>query len=560
MNKFSRLSLMAKILFVSIASLSGLTLVLFVLYSYNAKEKIINAYVGKARAITLTAESTRQEMENKWAQGIFSLENIRSYAEQGQMEKVLSMVPVVSAWNAAMRKAEQGGYSFRVPKFSPRRPENEPDYGMDYQIEGPALKKMKAENLSEFYIVDERINAVRYFLPVRLSENCMICHGDPVTSKALWGNEKGIDPTGGKMENWKVGEIHGAFEVIQSLDQAMKETRNDLLKAGVVAGAGIFLVMAIFYLIVSRNVVRPIQYIINGLDDGSGQVAEASSSVSGSSQSLADGSSTQAAAVEEISSALEEVSSMTSQNAENATNADQLMDRANTVVREANASMASLSQSMDTITSASEETSKIIKTIDEIAFQTNLLALNAAVEAARAGEAGAGFAVVADEVRALALRTAEAARTTTGLIEKNVTSTQKGTRIVNKTSEEFSQVMSAAKKVSTLVSEIAASSKEQSLGIEQVNKSISEVEKVTQQSAATAEESAASSEELNAQAETMSDYIRVLGRIVKGGGDIHKFDQMIKTGSDSDKSGPKLLSGGKEVSPDQIIPHDEGRF
>ena len=251
---------------------------------------------------------------------------------------------------------------------------------------------------------------------------------------------------------------------------------------------------------------------------------------------------------------------MTSQNAENATNADQLMDRANTVVREANASMASLSQSMDTITSASEETSKIIKTIDEIAFQTNLLALNAAVEAARAGEAGAGFAVVADEVRALALRTAEAARTTTGLIEKNVTSTQKGTRIVNKTSEEFSQVMSAAKKVSTLVSEIAASSKEQSLGIEQVNKSISEVEKVTQQSAATAEESAASSEELNAQAETMSDYIRVLGRIVKGGGDIHKFDQMIKTGSDSDKSGPKLLSGGKEVSPDQIIPHDEGRF
>ena len=145
------------------------------------------------------------------------------------------------------------------------------------------------------------------------------------------------------------------------------------------------------------------------------------------------------------------------------------------------------------ISKASEETSKIIKTIDEIAFQTNLLALNAAVEAARAGEAGAGFAVVADEVRNLAMRAAEAAKNTADLIEGTVKKVQDGSLLVATTNDAFSQVKESTTQVGNLVSEITEASKEQSSGIEQVNIAISEMDKVVQQNAANAEE-------MNAQA------------------------------------------------------------
>jgi methyl-accepting chemotaxis protein len=160
----------------------------------------------------------------------------------------------------------------------------------------------------------------------------------------------------------------------------------------------------------TRSIVKPINRIIAGLNDGSEQISSASSQVSGASQQLAQGASEQAAALEETSSSLEEMASMTRQNADNANEANLLINDTGRVVEQANDSMTELTGSMKDISAASDETAKIIKTIDEIAFQTNLLALNAAVEAARAGEAGAGFAVVADEVRNLAMRAADAAK------------------------------------------------------------------------------------------------------------------------------------------------------
>ena len=166
------------------------------------------------------------------------------------------------------------------------------------------------------------------------------------------------------------------------------------------------------------------------------------------------------------------------------------MQEANRVVLEAGRYMKELKASMDKINSASDEMAKIIKTIDEIAFQTNLLALNAAVEAARAGEAGAGFAVVADEVRSLAIRAAEAAGSTTELIEGNISNINEGTTLVGTTDEAFSKVAESADKVAKLVAEIAAASGEQAQGIDQINRAAGEMDKVTQQVAANAEESA----------------------------------------------------------------------
>jgi methyl-accepting chemotaxis protein len=207
---------------------------------------------------------------------------------------------------------------------------------------------------------------------------------------------------------------------------------------------------------------------------------------------------------------MEEMASMTRKNADNAGQADSLGKEAGQVVDKANSSMQELTKAMADISAAGEETGKIIKTIDEIAFQTNLLALNAAVEAARAGEAGAGFAVVADEVRNLAMRAAEAAKNTADLIEGTITKTKQGSELVAKTSEAFGEVAESTAKVGELVAEIAAASSEQAQGIDQVNTAMGEMDKVTQQAAANAEESAAASEELSAQAEQMQGFVQDL--------------------------------------------------
>jgi len=206
------------------------------------------------------------------------------------------------------------------------------------------------------------------------------------------------------------------------------------------------------------------------------------------SQSLSEAASEQAASLEETSSSLEEMTSMTKQNAGNANQANDLMAAAQQTIEKANLSMNELTGSMKEIATGSEETQKIVKTIDEIAFQTNLLALNAAVEAARAGEAGAGFAVVAEEVRNLAMRAAESAKNTSSLIENIVKKIRNGEKLVGVTNEAFKEITGSSTKVVKLIAEIASASQEQSHGIDQINRAVSEMNGLTQHNASGAEE------------------------------------------------------------------------
>ncbi len=310
---------------------------------------------------------------------------------------------------------------------------------------------------------------------------------------------------------------------------------------GVVFAIGIALLFggsAAFLII--RSVNGSLNAIAMNLRSSAEQVFAAASQVAQSSQSMASGASEQASSLEETSASLEEMASMTRQNADNARSARAVSDEASSAAEsgqstshkmgsEIKSRIDGMNAAIKKIKTSADQTAKIIKTIDEIAFQTNLLALNAAVEAARAGEAGKGFAVVAEEVRNLAQRSAEAAKNTAALIEESQHNAENGVKASAEVSEilkraveveiakSFANTVEAANKVKQLIGEVAAASDEQSKGVEQINMAVSEMDKVTQSNAANAEETASASEELSAQSRELQDMVNALIKLIRGG-------------------------------------------
>ena len=284
----------------------------------------------------------------------------------------------------------------------------------------------------------------------------------------------------------------------------------------------VIVVIAFFF---ARSISSPLARIISSLTMGAEQTYSASGQVADASQSLAQGASEQAAAIEETSSSIEEMGSMIKQSAANADEARTLSTDARDAATKGGEAMSRMSLAIDDIKQSSDETAKILKTIDEIAFQTNLLALNAAVEAARAGEAGKGFAVVAEEVRNLAQRSAEAAKNTAEMIEGSVRNADRGVDISKEVAGALQEIADGSSKVSDLVSEIAAATNEQSLGILQINTAVTEMDHVTQANAANAEESASASEELSAQSGELSGTVQELQRLV--GGAVVKYGDTV---------------------------------
>ncbi|MBI5605360.1 MAG: CZB domain-containing protein [Deltaproteobacteria bacterium] len=469
----------------------------------------------------------------------------------------------------------------------------------------PEAKKIEAEfdsrkcNFGKWFYSEDRKEAERtepylskFFKALEEPHARLHQSAEKINAFLLKGNREGARKVYLETTRPIIRQLVETFDAIREevkknviSDQVLVDTTRSTQKTIGLLGLIFSLALGFIAFFLGRNIITMLKNIMLGLTDASNQTASASAQVSSASQTLAEGASEQAAGLEQTSSSMEEMASMTRQNADNAKQADSLMEDTKRVVAEANMAMRELTESMKEISAASEETGKIIKTIDEIAFQTNLLALNAAVEAARAGEAGAGFAVVADEVRNLALRAAEAAKNTAVMIDGTLKKVKSGSDIVLKTNQAFEMVSDRSRKVAELVGEISSASVEQSQGIDQITKAVTEMDRVVQQNASTAEESASASEELSTQADLMKqfvhDLVKAIGgnhngnghpRLLSGNGgnkrSVTAIGQSVKSNLPQTLIKPGGNGNGKEpairplrgIRPDQLIPMEDGEF
>ena len=444
------------------------------------------ALVDRARAILLQAESSREFTAQQQKEGVFR-------KDIANVDQLLYTVPVVGAMKTAAKKAVESGYTLRVPKFSPRNPKNMPD-----SVEASVLRKLDAENATEHFLIDKNTNQLRYFRAVRLTEECMACHGDPNTSYALWGNKEGKDPTGVRMEGWKVGEVHGAFELIFPLESLQAEVAAESRKIALLALLGSIAMVGIVVGI-TVTVTRPVKSLVDAatkvaggdltvlvnterndeigtmakafaqmvdslkktlesIVESSSEVASASAEISSSTEQMAAGAQEQstqasevAAAVEEMAKSIIESSGNAIKAAETSTHAKEAAERGGVIVQEMVVRMRQLSDvvkrsaaTVGELGRSSDRIGEIVSVINDIADQTNLLALNANIEAARAGEQGRGFAVVADEVRKLAERTSRATREIAGMIKEIQKNTADAVTTMTEGTGEVEQGIAAA--------------------------------------------------------------------------------------------------------------------
>ncbi len=506
------------------------------------RQHLMEKEVMESETICNQAESVRDYMAGLRNGGLYDQKRLKE-----DVKLLVSTVPIVASMQTAEAKAKESGYTFKVPKEFPRNPKNTPD-----EVELKVLRELQARGSEagnpSTWFEDKKLNATRYFRAIRLTSECLACHGDPATSKALWGNDQGLDPTGVKMEGWKVGEIHGAYEVVMGLEDMDKALGT--LTAWVVGCAltGALAALGVIYWLLRSRIfgrleaaTQRMRQVSDGdltarvednredelregfeafnamtdrLRDLVIQIQEGSSNILGAAGEIASGNADlsrrteqQAASLEETASSMEEFTATVNQTAQNAQAANTDAGRTRAVALEGSENVNQLVASMADINQSAERIAEIIGVVDEIAFQTNLLALNAAVEAARAGEQGRGFAVVAAEVRNLAKRSADAAKEIKGLIRESVRKAADGAQVAEGAGRTMREVVDSVERVTDLIQEISSAAQEQSRGIQEINKAVTQMDSMTQQNAALVEEAAAAAMSLDEQTHALTDLV-----------------------------------------------------
>jgi hemerythrin-like metal-binding protein len=376
----------------------------------------------------------------------------------------------------------------------------------------PALRQ---QNLPEDLLKDLKASArnvrrrtdvaFEVYRPVAAARSCIPCH-------AAWKEDEICGVLGMKFSS----------DTLKTAEQSRTDFEQSLNGSNAATGlltAGVLVIglVAMIGAAVHFQLARPLRRVAGELNVEVEQAAFAAAELSSQSESLAEGASDQAASLEETSASLEQMTSTTRNNADYARQAEDIASETRKAAEKGVANMQEMDAAMAAIRAAGDDISKIIKTIDEIAFQTNILALNAAVEAARAGEAGAGFAVVAEEVRALAQRSATAAGETASKIAASIEKTDLGVQLNGKVASALADIAARARKLDELAAAVARASKEQGLGVTQLNAAVGQVDKVTQANAAKATEGATATQQLSLQTESMKRSVAALLDLVGAG-------------------------------------------
>jgi len=418
-----------------------------------------------------------------------------------------STIPVVAAWKSLEKSAAKYGWHFRVPKHQARNKANLPT-----AEEEPILRFFEERRGDEWIEEQDDDNEIVLARPIRLSKDCLFCHGDPKTS--LTGDGKDI--LGYPMEGWKEGEVHGAFVLKASLapvDRAVRAASFNVCLWVLPIAGGLCLVAVLF---ARRRIAAPLEEAIDTIEQASVQQEVASKQISETSTRGAEGATIQASSIVESREAVETISRGLDEDVQRSREAGQHMQKASGQASQGQKHLESMRTVMDEVKRSSLEIAKIIKVIDEIAFQTNILALNAAVEAARAGEAGAGFSVVAEEVRALAHRSAQAAKDSAAIISASVSRSAEGHSVCQSLVVAYADLMKALVEVERLSGLIGENVVKKQQDMKLLVVGISQIESITHSMAAMSEEGAAAAEEMNAQAHELRGAVGRLNEVVSG--------------------------------------------